>query len=275
MAFEPSLTVKTDMSPVPRVEFVFTTVPATTATATVYRTVDGVPSVVRGAVGVFASGGFAGVDLESPYGVELEYRAECFDADGLTLGFTDPSSVTVGFVGTTVQNPLDATRAVEVRLLKDAAADLVREDEGELVQGGGMETPVWVGFGRQSLRGVSLPMLTSTAVDEQRMLSVFGVPGDRQLPIVCIRTSLSLGLPQPFFALVRAPRRQRVNAANGGEDVQWLFSADEVRPPAIALSSGSLTYLDMETSYETYEDIEAAYLTYLDAESDFSLAGVS
>lgn len=275
MAFEPSLTARTDMAPVPRVEFVFTSVPVGTQTATVVRELGGQIRNVRGAINVFAAGGFAGVDTEAPYGASVEYRAECFDADGETLGFTDPTAVTVDFVGSTVHNPLDASRAVEVTVLKDSAAELVREDDGELVQGGGVETPVWVGFGRSALRGVNLTLLTSTALDEQRMVSVFGDYGDRQLPILCFRTSLDLGLPKPFFALVRAPRRQRITASSGGVSVRWVFSADEVRSPAEALSTGILTYLDMENSYETYDDMEAAYLTYLDAESDFTLAGVS
>lgn len=273
MAFEPTLTAKADLAPVPRVEFVFTSVPTDTVTATVVRELDGRVFQVRGAIGVFASGGFAGVDTETPYGVPVDYRAECFDVDGVSLGFTDAATVTLEFDGTTVHNPLDPTRAVQVTVLQSSAADLVREDDGELVQPSGSEFPVWVGFGRSALRNVQLQLLTETAVDESRMVSVFGGYGDRQLPIVCFRSSLDLGLPKPFFGLVRAPRRQLVKPNDAS--VRWVFSADEVRPPAEALAAGILTYLDMEVSYDDYDTVEAAYATYLDAESDFSLAGVS
>jgi hypothetical protein len=273
--YEPSLTPRTDFAPVPRVEFVFSSVPVEAVSATVVREVDGQVRRVRGAIGVFAAGGFAGVDTEPPYGVLVEYRAELFDADGETLGFTDPASTVVEFVGTTIQNPLDASRAVQVTLLQGSASDLVREDDGELVQGSGSEYPTWVGFGRSALRGVELRVLTSTVADDVAMRSVFGDYGDRQLPIICFRSSLPLGLPTPFFGLVRAPRRQQVDAALGGSAVRWILLADEVRPPAEALSVGVLTYEDMENSYATYDDAEAAYVTYLDAESDFTLAGVS
>jgi hypothetical protein len=275
MAYEPTLTARTDMLPVPRVEFVFDDLPATAYTATVVREVDGQVSRVRGNIGVFASGGFAGVDTEVPFGVDVQYRAEMFEVDGGTLGFTDPATVNVGFAGTVIHNPLDPFRSVVVRLLNGSVPSISREDDGELVQPSGSDLPIWVGFGRSGLRGVPLNVLTESAADEASLVSVFGTYGDRQLPIVCFRSSLSLGLPQPFFGLVRSPRRERVDAARGGSLVSWTLLADEVRSPAEALSAGILTYLDMESSYETYDDIEAAYLTYLDAESDFTLAGVS
>ncbi len=273
MAFEPTLTAQTDFSPVPRVEILFASVPAEAVTATVYREVDGVASRVRGLIGVFASGGFAGVDTEPPFGVTLEYRAELFDADGLTLGFTDSSAVAVLYSGTVIQSPLDPSRAASVTMLRGAAQNLRREDLGELVQPLGRERPVWVGFGRSGLREVDLSCVTFTDADADALLRVFGDYGDAQLPIVCFRTSLPMGLPRPFFALVRSPARNFVDAHVGGSAVEWRLSADEVSAPAPALAGPTLTYLDMENTYADYEAAEAAYLTYLDAESDFSLAG--
>lgn len=273
MAFEPVVAVKTDFAPVPRAELTFLTVPADTVTATVFRVVNGISSRVRGAINVFAAGGFAVVDTEIPFMVDVAYRAELFDADGLTLGFTDDTIVFCNLDITFMHNPLNVTVGVQVDPLPSFAADVGSPFEGELVQPSGGGTPVWVGFGRTGLRGVSLDVATDTDSQAADFRSLFGSESLQVPPILCVRTHPKWALPLPFFALVRSPREQRFNVEFGGEIRYWVLQADEVRPPAPALAGPTLTYLDMENTYADYEAAEAAYLTYLDAESDFSLAG--
>lgn len=273
--YEPTLTPRTDAAPVPRVEIVFTSVADGTETATVFRVTDDRTYRVRGGIGVYAAGGFAVVDTEAPFGVQVAYRAEMFNAAGLSLGFTDLATVILDAVGSWIHQPLDPSRNTDLLALMGTAADLVRPFLGELVQPQGRSVPVWVGAGRTGLRGVPLLALTETAEQEQGLRSVFGGYEDRQLPVVCFRSSLPLGLPQPFFGVVVEPRRLDVDTNQGGEALQWQLTADEAAAPAEALAAGVLTYADLEASYATYADLEAAYLTYLDMESDFSLAGVA
>lgn len=274
MAFEPSATVRLDFAPVPRVELVFTSLPVEAVSATVVRIVDGLTLRVRGAVDVFAAGGFAVVDTEAPFLVDVEYRAELFDVDGETLGFTDGTTVRLELDVTVFHNPLDPSTGLVVDPLPSFAADLGSPFDGELVQPSGSTKPVFVSFGRTSLRGLSLDVATDTTVQAEAFARLFGSPSVPSLPIVCVRTNPKWRLPQPLFALIRDPRERRFNVEFGGEIRYWSLSADEVRAPAEALSVGVLTYEDMENSYATYDDAEAAYATYLDAESDFTLAGV-
>jgi len=65
---EPALRPIPVMSPVPRVEFEFTDLAPGTETATVYRVTADRTQRVRGAIDVYAAGGFAGVDAEPPFG---------------------------------------------------------------------------------------------------------------------------------------------------------------------------------------------------------------
>lgn len=275
MAFEPAATVRTDFAPVPRVELIFSTVPVGTQRATVFRFIDGVAARVRGAVDVAAAGGFATVDTEAPFLVEIEYRAECFDSAGKTIGFTDGTTVTVNTDVTCFHNPLDPGTGIAVDPLPSFADDLTAPFQGQLVQPSGASKPVWVGFGRTGLRGVSLDVATDTTAGAVKFARLFGTSEAPLLPIVCVRTNPKWGLPQPFFALISEPRQQRFNVQFGGEIRYWVLVADEVRPPAESLTTGVLTYLDMEVSFVTYSAAEAAYSTYLAAESAFALSGAA
>lgn len=275
MAFEPVATVRLDFDPVPRVELVFTTVPTDTVTATVVRIVDGITLRVRGAINVFAAGGFATVDTEAPFKVDVEYRAECFDADGLSLGFTDGTTVVLDTDVTCFHNPLDPSTGLAVDPLPAFAGSIRQPFQGDVVQPSGASKPVFVSFGRTGVRGVSLDVATDADLDAVKFSALFGTGGVPSLPILCVRTDPKWRLPKPFFALVLDADEQRFDVEFGGQIRYWRMVADEVRSPAEALSAGILTYLDMEASYVDYDTIEAAYATYLDAESDFTLAGVS
>lgn len=275
MAFEPTATVRLDFAPVPRVELIFSSVPVDAVTATVYRIVRGISTRVRGAVDVFAAGGFAAVDTEAPFMIEVEYRAQLFDGNGDSLGFTDGTIVVLETEMTCIHNPLEPSTGLQVDPLPSFAAELSAPFSGDLVQPSGSTKPVFVSFGRTGLRDVALDVATNTTLATENFARLFQSGALVRLPILCVRTHPKWRLPLPFFAVVREAREQRFDVQFDGETRYWLMRGDEVRPPAEALSAGVLTYIDVETTYESYEDIEAAYATYLDAESDFTLAGVS
>lgn len=273
--YEPTLTPRTDYAPVPRVEMVFDEVDPATETATVFRITSGRTWRVRGGVRVFAAGGFALVDTETPFGVETTYRAEMFDASGLSLGFTGSTVVTLNADGTCMHQPLDPTRAVKVDPRRTFGSSLTAPFSGSIAQPLDRSAPVLVTLGRTGYRGVNLDVVTDTIEDADAFRSMFGDPGRPLPPVICVRSEPKWRLPHPLFAAILDAREERFDVEFGGQSIDWRIIADEVTPPAVALSAGVLTYADMEANYANYETIEAAYLTYLDAESDFTLAGTA
>lgn len=273
MPYAPTLTPRSDMAPVPRMEVLFSTVPAAAERATVYRVLGSRTYAVRAGVKVYAAGGFSLVDTEIPFNAAAGYRAEFFDVSGVSLGFSDGSVGSVVFDGTVIHQPTTPSRAVSVMLRSGAAAVLSRPFFGASVQPKGRSVPVWVGSGRSGLIGVDVSSVTLTPEDEEAFYSVFGGYDDVQLPIVCFRTSAATGLPQPFFGVVRDPQRVGFDTHLGGNAVEWVMQADEVAPPASAIVIALLTYADVEAVSLTYQGLEDAYLTYLDMESDYTIAG--
>ena len=271
----PALNAIPQMTPVPRVEFKFDELLPGTTRATVFRLTGKSTKRVRGAINVYAAGGFSGIDTEAPFNVKLTYRAEMFNAAGVSLGFTDARVVTVAFDGTVVHQPLDPTRAALVDLRPKFAEEISRPFEGEVVYPIGSTLGVYIGSGRQGVTGVDLTVITDTLDHADAFASIWGDPSEDQpqLPVVCIRTQPEWRLPMPLFAAVLDPTEARFDTDLGGETINWPMRGTEVRPPVEALARALLTYADFEASFSTYEAFENAYLTYFNAESDFDLAG--
>lgn len=89
----PVLTVFADAAPCPRVEVFFPSFDAGTVSVTVYRSAGGRERQVRGAVRAPTGGTFTRIDFEVPFNEVVSYRAEQFDAAGVSLGFTPSSSL--------------------------------------------------------------------------------------------------------------------------------------------------------------------------------------
>lgn len=89
----PVLRVFTDAVPCPRVEVFFPSFDAGTARVTVYRLSGGREFQVRGAVNAVTAGSLSRIDFEVPLNVEVSYRAEQFDAAGVSLGFTPTTTL--------------------------------------------------------------------------------------------------------------------------------------------------------------------------------------
>ncbi|WP_223690134.1 hypothetical protein [Leifsonia poae] len=106
MAYAPTLIVSTDAAPCPRAEVLFTSFAAGTSSVDVYRLAADREYLVRGAVKAAVAGALSRIDFEIPFGVPVQYRAEMFDAAGLSLGFTDTATVTVDVRDTWVHNRL-------------------------------------------------------------------------------------------------------------------------------------------------------------------------
>lgn len=89
----PVLTMFSDAAPCPRVEVFFADFILGTTHVTVYRLSGGREFEVRGAVRAAVAGSLSRIDFEVPFNVQVSYRAEQFDAAGLSLGFTESSSL--------------------------------------------------------------------------------------------------------------------------------------------------------------------------------------
>lgn len=273
----PGLNPLATMDPVPRVEYKFAEVLDGTAQATVFRITGKSVKRVRGAISVAAAGGFSGIDTEAPFNVPLTYRAEMFNAKGVSLGFTDSRNVVVRFDGTVIHQPLDPTRAALVDLRPKFAEEMTRPFQGDVVYPLGSSLGVYIGSGRQGVTGIDLTVVTDSLKQADAFASVWGDQTEEraQLPVVCIRTQPRWRLPMPLFAAVLDPTEARFDTEFGGETIDWPMRGTEVRPPLEALARALLTYADFEATFTTYEAFENAYLTYFDAESDFDLAGTA
>jgi hypothetical protein len=273
----PTLIPRPSMGPVPRVEFSFRSLATGTERATVFRVTAERTQRVRGYINVYAAGGFSGVDTEPPFGwpvgPDVTYRAEQFTAAGVSLGLTDAAVTTVNFKGVVIHQPTDPSRAVLAEPEARMAQKLTRPFEGKLIRPIGRSRPVFIGAGRGALENIDLTVITRTAEQAADMQSIFGGYDDPQLPVICVRTSLPMRLPQPLFAAVLAPSEIPFDNSQGGTTIVWEMTGDEAAPPVEAIARALLTYADLEASFATYAALESAYLTYFDAESDYNLAG--
>jgi hypothetical protein len=269
-----TLTPIPDMAPVPRVQITLSDPYPRMETVTLYRIASNRQYRVRGWVDRVAAGGVSDFDFEPPFRVAATYSAEMFDANGVSLGFTGSFSTTVDYAGTVIHQPMDPSRAAIVEVMGDSADQLVRPFQGELARVQGRTLPVWVGNGRAGLSGMAFTIQTEDPAVDAAVASVFGDYDDDQVPVICIRSSLPVGWPNPLFFAVQAPARYSPDGYIS-DVIRWDLKGDEAAPPAEAIVTALLTYADIEAAFSDYASLEAAYLTYLAMESDFSLVGTA
>src|SRR5690606_14330069 len=92
----PVLTPFRDAAPCPRVEVFFGDFDPGATHVIVTRLAAGREFRMRGAVLAATAGSFSRIDFEAPFSVPVTYRAEQFDENGVSLGFTP--STTLGDV---------------------------------------------------------------------------------------------------------------------------------------------------------------------------------
>lgn len=265
--------------PIPHVEMTLFTFQPGTVNITVYRTVGRRTMPVRGQIKVYAVGGRNVVDWEAPFGVTLNYRAEQFDIDGNSLGFTGSTSTYLDVKQTWVHNPFDPVNAVPVQMLSGASATLPRPIPTETYWAVGSGPAVGISSQRHGLTDVPVPFFTRSEVDANKVRDMFGDPYESPSvpPVLVIRTGagLNMGLPQPFFALIPEPVETPINAPSGQYDIQWDCSATEVAPPAPALVAAALTYADLDAAFDTYAARDAYASSYLAIDRAYEFTGLS
>lgn len=265
--------------PVPHVEMTIFDLDPATVTITVYRTADSRVMPVPGQINVYAVGGRNIVDWEAPFGIPLSYRAEQFDADGNSIGYTTPSITQLDVDATYVQNPFDPAHAVAVTILAAAGATLPRPTPTNVYYPAGSGVAVVISGQRQGLTDVAIPFLTET---EDAAAAVRAMFGDAYTtpslpPVIVIRTAAgqNLRLPQPFYASIPEPVETPLDTRFGGSVTRWDCTATEARRPAPALIGTVLSYADIDATYPTWAAADSAYSSYLDRDRDYSLAGTA
>jgi hypothetical protein len=266
----PTLTV--NQADNPYVEVFVEDYPAGTSTLRVERISERRTWTVRGGVSVAA--GVAVLDFEVPFCVPVTYRAECFDAAGVSLGFTDPSSVTVWEDRVIAHQPLVPQLWSNVVLAEGTFETVERPSVGEMVWVDGADVGRVIGSGRRGVTETPMRLEAarlSDAADFQEMLGTYAV---RQLPVLCIRTppNVPVEVPRTFFTHIPRVSSRDFNVRWGGTVTHLEFNATEVEPPYPGLVEPLLTYDDIDAAYGSYELADAAYPSYTDRDRDYKLA---
>lgn len=275
MAYEPTLTVYNDASPCPRVEVFFDALAEDTATLTVYRIAGGREHQVRGAVNAATAGTLTRIDFEVPFNTTVSYRAEMFDAAGLSLGFTGVASVSIAVADVWMHNPLDPQGSVRVTLLHAAGKVLDRPVPGEVSYPIGRRVGVVLAQPRRGLAGAVFDVMVDTFEDADKVQALLGDYTTTTVPVICIRLGSKnpMRIPQPLFLGVLSIPEEDFDVADGGTTTIHRISGNESAPPVPGLFIPLLTRNDIDAFYATRDAIDAAYLRRVDIDRDYTLAG--
>lgn len=272
----PTLTAYVDALPCPRVEVFFPSFVAGTATVTVYRLAGGQERQVRGAVKAPTGGTLTRIDFEVPFNIPATYRAEQFNASGVSLGFTASSSVTVASSQTWMHNPLNPDGATRVILTGESAGSLVRPSPGVVSHPLGRRVGLVLSEPRRGVTGLRLHVHTFTEMDANRVQSMFGDSG--MPPVVCIRLGgddIRMRVPQPLFLSTLSVQEIDLNHRWGGGELEHQIEGDEVDPPIPGLFVPLLTRADLNVSFATRSALNAGGLTRADVNRRYDLAGAA
>jgi hypothetical protein len=273
----PDVTVYLDANPAPRVEVLLEEFAAGTKTVTVYRLAEGREYQVRGAVQAPTAGALTRIDNEVPFGIPVTYRAEMFDGDGLSLGFTGSTTTQVDAPDMWVHNPLDPRGAVQIDFTGEAAPDLTRVSEGDIYYPQGRRVGVLVSGQRRGLSEVVLDIIADDVETADRFSSMLGGYGATTVPALCFRTGADhrVRLPRPFFASVLSCTERDVDYAWGGSRIAFTFKGDEIAPPAVGVTVPLLTNADLNAHYSSNSAIDSDNLNNLAVNRRYELAGTA
>ena len=269
----PTLTPFTS-APCPRVEVFFASFVAGTATVTVYRLAGGREFRVRGAVRTPVSGALSRLDFEVPFGMPVTYRAEQFNAAGVSLGFTDSSSLTVDSEDSWMHNPLNPAGAVSVALAAASAPSVTRPTPGAVSRPLGRVVGVVLSQPRQGVTGLQIVVRTSSDADADLVQGMVG--DDRTPPVVCLRLGRRDGrmrVPQPLFLSTLTVEEVETSFEDIDNLLEHRFQGDEVDPPTPGLYVPLLRRKDLDAFFATRSAMNASALKRSDLDRRYDLAG--
>jgi hypothetical protein len=272
----PILTPFTDAAPCPRVEVFFEDFTPGTSHVTVYRLAGGREFQMRGAVMAPTGGTLTRIDFEVPFNIPVTYRAEQFDAAGLSLGFTATSALTVSASETWMHNPLNPQGSVRVFFGDDGRWSVTRPTPGVVSRPLGRRVGVVLSEPRQGVTGLRLTMRTSTDADADKVQAMVG--DDGMPPVLCVRLGLGdsrLRVPQPLFLSALSVAEVDLDHRWGGTELAHEVGGDEVDPPIPGLFIPLLTRADINAFFSTRSAVNAGGLTRADINRRYDLAGTA
>lgn len=279
MPYAPTLTPYLDQNPNVRVLVTFATLAAGTQTINVYRTAEGRQFRVRGGVNLFAVGGAAVMDFECPVGVSATYQAEQFTSAGVSLGFTDASSITIAWTSVfsntaqaILHQPLSPSLSIIANLDGDTAGDVANVNPGQLVYPEGATVGTWIGGQRQGISNMQLTVEAQSFADADEFRSMFGGYTSDFPAILCVRTPPPARIPRVLFVAVDTLHEATdyINSL-----VTFTLTVNEVAPPAPGLVLPTLRREDIDAAFPTRAARAAAYATRIARDTDFSKAGLA
>lgn len=262
----------------PKVELLLTGLSSSVVSVTGYRLSGSREEKVRGVVNAAVSGGGSWVDFEVP-AEQASYRFEYFDSAGSSLGFSESVSVTLGFSGCWMHNPLAPTGGVRVTLEAGAAASLSRPVPGEVVYPRGRRVGVVVSGPRRGLVGAVFDVFSPDLETADRIQSFLGGEGNDLTPVICIRPGVEytgrLRVRSPLFLGVLDIVEEGVDVRWGGSSTVQRISGDEAAPPTPELFIPLLRRMDIDAYYATRAAVDADNLTRLAIDRKYEIAGVA
>lgn len=231
---------------------------------------------MRGAVKAPTGGTFTRIDFEVPFNIPATYRAEQFNASGVSLGFTPSASVTVVSSRSWMHNPLNPDGAARIELGGDSASSIVRPTPGAISRPLGRRVGVVLSEPRRGVSGLQLDVRTQTVEDADAVQAMFG--GTGAPPVVCIRLGTDYGrmrVPQPLFLSALSVAEVDINYQWGGGEIAHPLEGDEVDPPIPGLFIPLLRAKDINVSFPTAAALNASALTAADINRRYDLAGAA
>lgn len=277
--WDPSFTLTGEPAnlPAPCITVLIDDIPSGVASLTLYRTAGARTFKVRGAVNVAVAGGFSTQDLEAPFQVQSDYRAEMFDVNGDSVGFTVTDSETLDVDACWVHNPLDPSGATQIDITDSSGKSITRPISGRKYNPQNRALGVLITGRRRGVEGVQLIFESDDSTVAEKFEAMFGgyEDDDQQVPVVCIRAVPFLDLPMPFFAGALAPSKRPINVHMGGSLRQWDVEADEAAAPFPGVVVALLRRMDIDYAFASRNAADAAYGSRLEADRDYSKAGIA
>lgn len=271
-----AITLLSNVTEAPFVEVFIDDLIPEAASLTVYRLAAGREFQMRGAVRAPTAGAFTRIDFEIPFNTLVTYRAELFDAAGLSLGFTASASITLHVADTWMHNPLNPAGGVKVFFGEDSNWSVTRPTPGVVSRPLGRRVGVVLSEPRHGVTGLGLVVRTSTDADADAVQAMMGDNG--MPPIVCIRLGSQdqrLRLPQPLFLSALSVTEIDMDHRWGGSELAHGVNGDEVDPPIPGLFIALLRRMDINASFPTRAAVNSAALTRGDINRLYTLAGAA
>lgn len=261
----------------PACEIFVDSFPAGTTTVTLRATSDGREREVRGAVKTTVAGSLTKIDFDVPSNVGVTYRAECFNSDGDSFGFTGTGTITIESVPTWLHNPLNPQGAVKVVALEKSAASLSRPVPGTISYPLGRRVGVVLSESvRRGLDGLVFDVFVDTLEDADAVQALIGTDTAPLPPVVCVRKGSREGamrIPSPLYLGVLNIVEEDVSIHLGGTSTIQRMTGDEVASPIPGLFIPLLTRADLDAYYATRGAMDADNATRSDIDRRYDLAG--